>query len=100
MNGRKKAIHTVIQPVGITPFTLEVHKTIARIPYGETMTYGEVAEIMGRPGAARAVGNACGQNKALIAVPCHRVVAANGIGGFGGRIDLKYRLLEHENGEY
>ena len=56
----------------------------AEVPYGETATYGEVAELAGRPGAARAVGTAMSRNPVPFFVPCHRVVAANGIGGYGG----------------
>ncbi len=69
------------------------------MPYGETATYGEVAEMIGRPGAARAVGSAMARNPVPLVVPCHRVVAANGIGGYGGGdagIALKRALLDRE----
>jgi methylated-DNA-[protein]-cysteine S-methyltransferase len=56
----------------------------AEVPAGETVTYGELAEIAGRPGAARAVGTAMRRNPVQLLIPCHRVVAANGIGGYGG----------------
>jgi methylated-DNA-[protein]-cysteine S-methyltransferase len=69
---------------------------MARIPYGETVTYGELAALAGNPRAARAVGGACGRNPVLIIVPCHRVVASHGLGGFGGGLDLKQRLLHLE----
>lgn len=71
----------------------------AEVPYGETATYGEVAELAGRPGAARAVGTAMSRNPVPLFVPCHRVVAANGIGGYGGGpqgIALKRALLDRE----
>jgi methylated-DNA-[protein]-cysteine S-methyltransferase len=71
----------------------------AEVPYGETATYGEVAELAGRPGAARAVGTAMARNPVPLLVPCHRVVAANGIGGYGGGpegIALKRALLDLE----
>ena|SRR5690242_20013092 len=71
----------------------------AEIPYGETATYGEVAELAGRPGAARAVGTAMARCPVPLFVPCHRVVAANGIGGYGGGADgvaLKRALLARE----
>ena len=71
----------------------------AEVPYGETATYGEVAELAGRPGAARAVGTAMARNPVPLFVPCHRVVAANGIGGYGGGVDgvgLKRALLDLE----
>lgn len=71
----------------------------AEVPHGETATYGEVAELAGRPGAARAVGTAMARNPVPFLVPCHRVVAANGIGGYGGGPDgvaLKRALLDRE----
>lgn len=68
------------------------------VAYGETVTYGELAQITGRPRAARAVGNALAHNPVPIIVPCHRVLAANGLGGFGGsdKTGLKRRLLALE----
>jgi methylated-DNA-[protein]-cysteine S-methyltransferase len=70
---------------------------LTRIPFGETRSYGEVADALGRPGAARAVGSANARNVLPVVVPCHRVVAADGtLGGFNGGLHLKERLLEHE----
>jgi methylated-DNA-[protein]-cysteine S-methyltransferase len=69
------------------------------VPYGETITYGELAELAGRPGAARAVGTAMSRNPVPFVVPCHRVVAAGGIGGYGGGaqgVALKRALLDLE----
>jgi len=66
------------------------------IPFGHTVTYGELAERAGSPGAARAVGTAMSQNPVPIVVPCHRVVASGGLGGFTGGIDNKRTLLAHE----
>jgi len=69
------------------------------VPYGETITYGELAELAGRPGAARAVGTAMSRNPVPFLVPCHRVVAAGGIGGYGGGaqgVALKRALLDLE----
>jgi methylated-DNA-[protein]-cysteine S-methyltransferase len=71
----------------------------AEVPYGETATYGEVAELAGRPGAARAVGTAMARCPVPLFVPCHRVVAAGGIGGYGGGpqgVALKRALLDLE----
>jgi len=71
----------------------------AEVPYGETVTYGELAELAGRPGAARAAGTAMAKNPVPFLIPCHRVVAANGIGGYGGGPDgvaLKRTLLARE----
>jgi methylated-DNA-[protein]-cysteine S-methyltransferase len=70
---------------------------LTRIPFGETRSYGEVADALGRPGAARAVGSANARNNLPVVVPCHRVIAADGtLGGFNGGLHLKERLLEHE----
>ena len=70
---------------------------LTRIPFGETRSYGEIADSLGRPGAARAVGRANACNVLPVVVPCHRVIAADGtLGGFNGGLHLKERLLEHE----
>ncbi len=70
---------------------------LTRIPFGETRSYGQIADALGRPGAARAVGRANACNVLPVVVPCHRVVAADGtLGGFNGGLHLKERLLEHE----
>ena len=97
LEGSSTPFRAAVQPVMVTPFTLKVHTCLARIPFGETCCYGEIASETGNPGAARAVGGACGRNRVLIIVPCHRVLASNGLGGFGAGLDLKRRLLEHEN---
>jgi methylated-DNA-[protein]-cysteine S-methyltransferase len=81
-----------------TPFQRTVWAELLRIPYGETVTYGELAERIGRPTAARAVGLANGRNPISIVVPCHRVVGATGgLTGYGGGIDRKRQLLEWEH---
>lgn len=79
-------------------FEHAVWEELARIPYGETRTYGEVAAAVGGgPGAARAVGTACHRNPIPLIVPCHRVVGASGkLVGFGGGLHRKRWLLEHE----
>ena len=80
-----------------TPFQLKVWKALTGIPPGETRTYGQVAESMGQPGAARAVGRACGANPLPLIVPCHRVLAAHsGLGGFSGGRAWKPFLLARE----
>jgi methylated-DNA-[protein]-cysteine S-methyltransferase len=80
-----------------TPFQQRVWRELLRIPYGETRTYAEVARAIGRPAATRAVGLANGANPVAVVVPCHRVVAAGGkLGGYGGGLPLKRRLLAME----
>ncbi len=97
LDGSPVHIRATIQPLLVKPFTLSVHKHLTRISYGNAQTYGEIAEALCNPGAARAVGGACGRNMSLIIVPCHRVVAASGLGGFGAGLNVKKRLLRHEN---
>lgn len=80
-----------------TPFQRSVWAALREIPYGETRSYGDLARALARPGAVRAVGQANGANPLPIVVPCHRVIAADGgIGGFGGGLDAKRRLLALE----
>jgi methylated-DNA-[protein]-cysteine S-methyltransferase len=69
---------------------------LSRIPYGETISYGELARRVGRPKGPRAVGQANGKNPIPIIVPCHRVLASNGIGGYGGGLPMKRALLAVE----
>lgn len=80
-----------------TEFELRVWHALQRVPFGSTDTYGHVAEAVGKPGGAQAVGQAVGNNPTGIFVPCHRVVAANGIGGYGWGVERKRWLLEHES---
>jgi methylated-DNA-[protein]-cysteine S-methyltransferase len=79
-----------------TDFQREVWTELARIPYGETISYGELARRVGRPSAPRAVGQANGRNPIPVIVPCHRVLAGNGIGGYGGGLKVKRQLLAVE----
>jgi methylated-DNA-[protein]-cysteine S-methyltransferase len=82
-----------------TEFQVRVWRELLAIPRGELRTYGEIARRIGAPGGARAVGGAAGSNPVPIVVPCHRVVAADGPGGFTGGLDWKRRLLEREGVE-
>lgn len=80
-----------------TPFQQRVWTELRKIPYGTTISYAELARRVGQPGAARAVGSANGRNGIGIIIPCHRVIAADGtLGGYGGGLDRKRWLLEHE----
>jgi methylated-DNA-[protein]-cysteine S-methyltransferase len=82
-----------------SPFQRKVWDQLRLIPYGETRSYGELADTLGNSGASRAVGLANGRNPIGIIVPCHRVVGANGsLTGYGGGLDRKKRLLDFESG--
>lgn len=98
ISGVRRDFDLPIAPEG-TEFMKKVWRVLRRIPYGEVVTYGEVAEAAGSPRGARAVGGAVGSNGILIIIPCHRVVAKNGLGGFSGKggVELKRKLLEIEN---
>lgn len=76
-------------------FTGKVMQEMTRIPYGETRTYGEIAEKL--DSAAIAVGQACGRNPVPIVVPCHRVTGKDSLGGYSGGLELKKKLLDLEN---
>ena len=94
--GRLRRFDLTIAPEG-TPFQREVWSALTRIPYGETVSYGELTARLGRPRASRAVGAANGRNPIPIVIPCHRVIGANGsLTGFGGGLPIKRRLLELE----
>jgi len=80
-----------------TPFQKKVWSALAKIPYGQTRSYREIAQAIGHPKAFRAVGNANGQNSIPLIVPCHRVIENNGgLGGFGHGVKVKKRLLDFE----
>lgn len=97
--GRLRRFTLKLAPTG-TAFQKRVWSELERIPYGETRSYGEVAQKIGCPGAARAVGRANGANPICVIVPCHRVIGADGsLTGFGFGNELKRRLLELEAGQ-
>ncbi len=83
---------------GLTPFTCLVLDALKGVGYGERITYGQLADRIGKPGAFRAVGQALRRNPFPLVVPCHRVVARDGIGGFSGGIEWKRWLLAMESG--
>ena len=94
--GKRRAFDLPLEDPG-TEFQRRVWEALRRIPYGETRSYAELARELGRPGAARAVGRANGLNRIAILIPCHRVVNADGsLGGYGGGLWRKLRLLENE----
>lgn len=96
--GRRRDFTVPVTPHG-SPFQLAVWQAMSAIPYGETRTYGDLAAKIGEPEAAQAVGLACGANPIPLIIPCHRVVASNGLGGFGGGLDRKRWLLDLERGQ-
>ncbi|WCF10827.1 methylated-DNA--[protein]-cysteine S-methyltransferase [Paenibacillus thiaminolyticus] len=80
-----------------TPFQLAVWRALCGIPYGQTLSYSELAEQLQRPSAVRAIGTAIGANPVLITVPCHRVIGKDGaLTGYRGGLDMKARLLRLE----
>lgn len=96
--GTRQVFDLPLHPLG-TPFQLTVWQELARIPYGATVSYGELACRIGQPQAVRAVGAANGRNPLPIVVPCHRVIGANGsLTGFGGGLPTKRYLLAMEGG--
>lgn len=97
-SGRRRDFDLPLAPEG-TPFQRSVWRCLGRIPYGETISYAELARRVGNPKASRAVGSANGKNHIPIVIPCHRVIAANGsLGGFGGGLPMKTKLLALERG--
>jgi AraC family transcriptional regulator of adaptative response/methylated-DNA-[protein]-cysteine methyltransferase len=83
-----------------TPFEERVWRELTRIPYGETISYAQLAERISAPNGQRAVGRANGMNRIAIVIPCHRVVNADGqLGGYGGGLWRKNWLLQHEQAQ-
>lgn len=96
--GERKQFTVPLRPAG-TPFQLQVWEALRTIPWGERRSYGQIAAQIGRSGAARAVGRACGANPIVVLVPCHRVVGQSGaLTGFSapGGTGMKRRLLDLE----
>jgi methylated-DNA-[protein]-cysteine S-methyltransferase len=97
--GELRAFDLPLDPRG-TPFQRQVWAAVARIPYGETRAYGEIAAAIDKPAAVRAVGLANGANPLPIVIPCHRVIGSNGsLTGYGGGLEAKRRLLALERGQ-
>lgn len=85
--------------VRATAFQRQVWEKLRAIPYGQTVSYGEVAKALGKPGAVRAVGRACATNPVALVIPCHRVVREDkSLGGYRWGLERKKKLLEHESG--
>ena len=97
-SGKRRDFDLPLDPAG-TPFQRSVWRQIAKVRFGKTVSYGELARRTGRPGSARAAGAATGRNPIGIVVPCHRIVGANGsLTGYAGGLDRKRALLELEAG--
>jgi methylated-DNA-[protein]-cysteine S-methyltransferase len=95
-SGKLEQFDLPLAPEG-TPFQLEVWRRLCEIPYGETISYGELARRIGNPNASRAVGLANGSNPIAIIIPCHRVIGSNGkLTGYGGGLPIKEKLLALE----
>lgn len=98
--GRRKKFDLPLSMIG-TPFQVRVWNELCKIPYGETISYGEEARRLGQKKAYRAVGTANGRNPLPIVVPCHRVIATGGaLGGYGGGLAVKRKLLNLEGASY
>jgi len=96
-DGRRRRFELPLDLRALPPFTVSVLGALARVPYGETTTYGELASRVGRPKAARAVGTVMHRNRIPIVLPCHRVLGAGGdLVGYAGGLDRKEQLLELE----
>jgi len=95
--GGRRSFDLTVDLRALPPFTVSVLEELARVPYGETTTYGELARRVGHPRAARAVGTVMHHNRIPIVLPCHRVVGATGdLTGYAGGLDIKQALLELE----
>ncbi|MCX5655504.1 MAG: methylated-DNA--[protein]-cysteine S-methyltransferase [Planctomycetota bacterium] len=95
--GRRRKFTVPVDLSAVPPFHAKVLRALARVPYGRTVTYSALAARVGRPHGARAIGQAMARNPVPLVLPCHRVVACGGgLGGFGGGVALKRRLLDLE----
>ena len=95
--------NNILKDIKGTDFQILVWKEILKIPYGETRTYKEIAQAIGRPNSSRAVANACGKNPYAPDIPCHRVIRSDGkLGGYSGvgGVKMKEKLLKIENSRF
>ena len=96
-NGKRQSFDIVLD-LNLPPFYLKILMEVSRIPFGKTVSYQDIAVQAGNPKAYRAAGTANAKNPIPIIIPCHRVLSSDGtLGGYGGGLDLKKRLLLHES---
>ena len=94
--GHRRRFDIAVDLSNLTPFHRRVLMACAEVPSGRVVSYGEIARRIGQPRGSRAVGQALGRNPVPIVIPCHRIVAAGGIGGYGGGLTIKRKLLRIE----
>jgi O-6-methylguanine DNA methyltransferase len=97
LEGKGPCPQAELDVADLTDFQKEIYAIVREIPRGRTQTYGEVAALSGRPKAARAVGRAMASNPFVVLVPCHRVIACRGLGGFASGLEIKEKLLVLES---
>ncbi|MFH2037053.1 MAG: methylated-DNA--[protein]-cysteine S-methyltransferase [Candidatus Zixiibacteriota bacterium] len=95
LRGKRKIFDIPLDLKG-SPFQIKTYLRVIEIPYGQVETYGSIAELIGHPRASRAVGTAMAKCRMPLVIPCHRVVASGGLGGYAGEESLKRRLLKME----
>lgn len=100
LNGKRKDFELPLAPEG-TPFQQAVWAALLTVPYGQTASYGDIAQKIGNPKAVRAVGGANNKNPIVVVIPCHRIIGAGGaLTGYGGGLAMKEHLLKLEGGPY
>lgn len=96
ISGRKRSTEIALDLDTLSDWAKQVVAQMLAIPFGETRSYGQIANTLGNPGAARAVARVCAKNRIGLIVPCHRVTASNGPGGFFWGLPMKERILQFE----
>ncbi len=96
--GERKAFDVAIDISHLTPFQQKILRALQAVPHGEVRTYKQIAEAIGNPKAARAVGNACNRNPIHLIIPCHRIIGSNGsLTGYAAGLEIKRQLLDLES---
>ncbi|OIQ20829.1 MAG: hypothetical protein BM556_02480 [Bacteriovorax sp. MedPE-SWde] len=97
LSGQRSSFDLALNFESGTEFQQSVWKEMLKIPYGEVRTYGEIAKLLGKPGASRAIGGACNKNPIPLIIPCHRIVSSTGLGGFAYGLTMKNEVLNIES---